>query len=327
MATTLQINLAPTDLPHLIHTLPHQFRQFGDQVDEILLTKDLRRSSGKYATAWKERLPDFITFVEDQCAKNPKVRSHEVDYSSEEMIKVSVLFFGGKAIPAKDWMGAPFYAYFSGLYNARYNYIFHIDSDMLFGGGSQTWIAEAIQLMEARSEVIACNPLPGPPTTDGSLRSQTLMPELYTSLAFRAYGISTRVIFLDRQRVISRLAPLPLIQPSLPRIWQSHLEGNFPYIPAENVLSWVAQQRGLIRIDFLGQGSGMWSVHPPYRSKLFYERLPSLIQCIEHGEIPEGQRGYHDLNDSMVDWSSIRKTAWRSKLRHFQLIFQHLVET
>jgi hypothetical protein len=29
MATTLQINLAPTDLPHVIHILPHQLDNLG----------------------------------------------------------------------------------------------------------------------------------------------------------------------------------------------------------------------------------------------------------------------------------------------------------
>jgi hypothetical protein len=43
---TLQINITPTDLPHLIHILPYQCRQLNDQVDEILLTVDLHRSGG-----------------------------------------------------------------------------------------------------------------------------------------------------------------------------------------------------------------------------------------------------------------------------------------
>jgi len=325
MATTLQINLAPTDLPHLIHTLPHQLRQLGGQVDEVLLTVDLHRSSGRYATAWKERLPGFLAFVEEQCAKHPQVHSHEVDYSAEAIAKVSEQFFGGKNIPAKDWMGAPFYAYFAGFYHARHNYIFHIDSDMLFGGGSQTWIAEAVRLMEARPEVVACNPLPGPPTGDGSLRSQTLIPEPSTSLAFRTSGISTRVTFFDRQRVISHLAPLPLIQPGLVRLWQARLEGNSSYVPVEDILSQGMHQQGLLRIDFLGQAAGLWSLHPPYRSELFYQSLPSLIQRIERGEIPDGQRGYHDLNDSMIDWSSTRKPTWQRKLKRLRLIVQHLV--
>jgi hypothetical protein len=57
------------------------------------------------------------------------------------------------------------------------------------------WIPEAKRLMEARPKVMVCNPHPGPPTADGRPRSQTLTPEPYSSVAFRASHINTRVVF------------------------------------------------------------------------------------------------------------------------------------
>jgi hypothetical protein len=72
MATTVQINLAPTDLPHLIHILPHQIRQFGGQVDEILLTVDLHQSRGRFGTSCKERVPGCLDFVQGQSAVHPR---------------------------------------------------------------------------------------------------------------------------------------------------------------------------------------------------------------------------------------------------------------
>jgi len=324
MATTLQINLAPTDLPHLIHILPHQFRQLEGQVDEILLTLDLHQSRGRFGAAWKERLPGFLDFVQKQSAAHPKIRMHEVDYSPHVVRKISEQFFGRELIPPKDWNGGPFYSYFSGFANARHDHIFHVDSDMMFGGGSQTWIAEAKALMEARPEVMVCNPLPGPPTPDGRLRSQELTPEPYTSPAFRSTGISSRVAFFDRRRWLSHLAPLPLLPPSIFRRWQARLEGNFPFMLPEEILSCSMQRAGFLRIDFLGKTPGMWSIHPKDRNAAFYERLPMLIQSIEQGEIPDGQRGHHDINDSMVDWSSVRKSSWTRKFRHFGLIYNRI---
>ncbi len=321
MATTLQINLAPTDLPHLIHTLPHQLRQLGGQVEEILLTLDLHKSQGRYGTAWKERLPGFLEFLHQQSETHGKIRTHEVDYSASAVRAISEQFFGGEFIPPKDRNGAPFYAYFSGIANARYDYIFHIDSDMMFGGGSQFWIAEAKRLMEARPEVMVCVPHPGPPTPDGTLRTQTLTREPYTSVAFRATHMDTRVAFFDRRRLISQLAPIPVLQPPIFRRWQARLEGNFPYMYAEASLSVAMKRARLLRIDFLGREPGMWSLHPPYRNAAFYERLPLLIKNIEQGDVPEGQLGDYDMNDSMVDWSSVRKSAWRRKLQHLQLIY------
>ena len=76
----------------------------------------------------------------------------------------------------------------------------------------------------------------------------------------------------------------------------------------------------LYRIDFLGNDPGMWSLHPPYRSTLFYDRLPSLIQQVETGDVPESQRGCHDMNDSMVDWSSARKPLWKRAMKRMKIV-------
>lgn len=75
-----------------------------------------------------------------------------------------------------------------------------------------------------------------------------------------------------------------------------------------------------IQIDLLGSDPGMWSVHPPYRSKLFYDRLPTLIQQIETGDVPEAQRGCHDMNDNMVDWSSSRKPLWKRAMKRMKIV-------
>ena len=57
----------------------------------------------------------------------------------------------------------------------------------------------------------------------------------------------------------------------------------------------------------------MWSLHPPHRSALFYERLPELINAVEREDIPDGQRGDYDINGSMIDWSSAQRTFWRER--------------
>ena len=72
-------------------------------------------------------------------------------------------------------------------------------------------------------------------------------------------------------------------------------------------MSTLMNSKCLHRVDFLGAGGGMWSLHPLYRSPSFYEKLPELIQRVEEGDIPDGQRGDYDLNDSMLDWSDVRK--------------------
>jgi hypothetical protein len=289
-----------------------------------LLTLDLHQSSGRFGAAWKERLPGFLEFVQKLLALHPNMRAHEVDYSPDTVKRISEKFFGAELIPPKDWNGGPFYSYFSGFDSARNDYILHIDSDMMFGGGSQAWVAEAESLMEASPEVLVFNPHPGPPAPDGKLRSQELTPLSHPEGAFRSDDFNSRVAFFDRRRLISRLAPIPLLQPPLLRRWQARLEGNFPYMLPEAILTIAMRQAQHHRVDFLGQAPGLWSIHPPYRNAIFYEQLPYLIQSIEQGRLPNGQLGHYDMNDSMVDWSSVRRSAWMRKLGRLRLIYSKL---
>jgi hypothetical protein len=132
------------------------------------------------------------------------------------------------------------------------------------------------------------------------------------------------VAFFDRRQLLARLAPLPLLQPSLRCRLQATLEGNYPYMLPEDILSVAVRKAGLCRVDFLGEQPGMWSVHPPYRNAAFYERLPSLIDDIEQGNVPSDQLGVYDITDSMVDWSSVRRRGWLRKLARFQLMYSHM---
>ena len=64
------------------------------------------------------------------------------------------------------------------------------------------------------------------------------------------------------------------------------------------------------RLDFLGTGAGMWSVHPIDRSEAFYEHLGSLIELLEAEEAPtEQQRGHYDLDPSMIALAATRASS------------------
>jgi len=312
---TLQINVAPTDLPHAIHTLPHQLRQWGNQVDEIVFTFDLHRTArgGRFAEGWEERRAPMQQLLEDLCREYPAARIAEVDYAPESVKEVAGAFVSGSFLPAKDTKGAPFYPYLHGLYAARNDLVFHLDSDVMFGGSSQTWIAEGCALLAGNQDILACSPLPGPPTADGQLRTQKALPFEYGSLAFRFSNVSTRLFFIDRARLRERVLPLRLTGPlrSVSRI-KARLHRNPPYRAAELAISDAMCAAGLYRVDFLGAPPGMWSLHPPYRSPEFYRELPRLLERIESGAVPDAQRGDYDINKSMFDWSS---AARRARLR------------
>jgi hypothetical protein len=309
---TLQINVAPTDFPHAVSILPHQIRQWGRQVQEIVFTLDLHRTArgGRFAEGWEERRGPMLELLGDLCREHPSARVVEVDYTPETVRDVARAFTNGTSMPAKDTKGAPFYPYFHGLHVARNDLIFHLDSDIMFGGSSQTWVAEACELLAEREEVLACNPLPGPPAPDGRLRGQSASPFEHGLPAFRFATLNTRLFLIDRVRLRERLLPLRLLGPMrLVSHLKARLHGNPPYRAAELTISEAMRAAGLCRVDFLGRPPGVWSLHPPYRSARFYEELPAMIKRIEADLVPDAQRGDYEVNDSMFDWSSARRRA------------------
>lgn len=309
---TLQINVAPTDLPHAVSVLPHQLRQWSGQVQEILFTLDLHRTAhgGRFGEAWEERKGPMEQLLNDLCSRYPSARVCPVDYGEQAMREVAETFLAAPSMPAKDTKGAPIYPYFHGLYAARHELVLHLDSDLLFGGGSQSWTAEAASLLQAHSDVLACSPLPGPPMAEPTLRTQSSSRFEHSSLAFRFPTLSTRLFMIDRRRLRERLLPLSLQGPlRLVSRVKAALHGNPPYRAAEIVISDAMLDAGLSRVDFLGEDPGMWSLHPPFRSPGFYRELPRLIERVEAGDVPDAQRGDYDLNDSMIDWSAARRRA------------------
>ena len=333
---TLQINLAPNDLPTVIHTLPHQLRQLGGQVDEIVLTLDLHRSGGRYGEGWEGRQEGMEQFLAEIVDQWPSARVTEVDNSPEARAEVSKAFLGGVDVPLKARSGAPIHGYFWALLQARYDYVFHLDADMMFGGGSQTWVQEAVQLLDEREDVVFCCPLGGPPTPDGELpahvvegihqwRGVYLGREPHSSLAYRLGHCSSRIWLTERSRFRSDLCPARLLPSPLRKRARARLDGNPPYENWEEVITEQMRRSGRVRIDFLGEEPGMWSLHPLWRSEAFFEALPGLIERVEAGDMPEEQLGDYEVGDSLVDWSSVRaererpvsrreRIAWKLKL-------------
>ena len=310
---TLQINVAPTDLPHAVHTLPHQLRQFAGQVEEILFTYDLHRTErgGRFAEGWEERRGPMSELLEGLCAEHPAARVQQVGYDPPRMRELSRELFGpAAAMPVKDTKGAPFYPYFDGLLAARHEHVLHLDSDMMFGGGSQSWVAEACELMRASAKVLACNPMAGPPPAEHRSPPAAARPYPSEPGAVCLETMNTRMYLIDRARMRERLAPMELLGPIRPvsRL-KAKLHGNPPFGAAELVLGEAMRRAGMCRVDFPGRDPGMWSLHPPYRSPEFYRELPRLIELIETGRIPEAQRGEYELGDAMLDWSRARRRA------------------
>jgi hypothetical protein len=316
---TLEITLAPPDLRHAEHVLPHQLRTWAAQVDEILCVVDLRPVPGRPDQSWEPDGRRIVDLVDACCAPYPHAQRRIVDYGADFTSAVSAFFLRGRPIPAKTYRGGPFYAYFFGLHEATHDYVLHLDSDIMFGGGSQTWVEEAVHLLGSQPDVLVCQPFPGPPREDGLVHAAGAEPEPGPIPAFRFRTITTRYFLIERNRFRERIGGLEVRahSPVLRRVgvveWLRGI-GDLPLrdrlrpltlatpridLP-ERLLGEAMDAAGMHRVDYLGRGPGMWTLHPRERTESYYELLPELVGRIERGDVTERQRGYYDLDESML---------------------------
>ncbi len=310
---TLQVSLAPSDFRLASHILPHQVRTWRGQVAEILLTIDLHRSQGRFADDWAQGRDNIMALA------NSVEGARVLAVDDAAAAAVSAEFFGGRPIPRKDHRGGPYYSYFFALHAATHRHVLHCDADMMFGGGSQTWLAEACELLARQPDILVTAPLPGPPAPDGRLRELPGTRHSGSEYTYEFPDMSTRVFLLDRDRWRSRVGGL------VPRLADARgvvlalLEGNAPRQLPEKLITAEMSRHGLRRVDFLGRAPGMWSLHPPYRGADFFAKLPTLVTRVEAGDMPAAQLGFHDVCDELVDWSEGRRKLaerrWWRRLR------------
>lgn len=308
-AATLQVTLAPLDVGHARHSLAHLVRVWGPQVEEVLLVVD-RRESPFRAREEREDQSKASAALDAVIAqlRHPGLRTVEVDRSREARRAVAARF-GARRLPESDFRGRPYYTYLYGLAEARNPLVLHVDSDMLFGGGSPTWIDEAREWLARDETLVACNPLPGPPTHGGELLDQdAFAPEVVGPRAYRFANLSTRVFLADMRRFEERLESLAGRRiPTLRSVVGSALRRQVNWMPLEERITAAMRESGSARLDFLGSGDGMWSLHPLTRTPRFYEQLPALVALLERGgDVTEQQRGRYDLHDSMLELTAAR---------------------
>ncbi len=297
---SLQISLAPPSVRYAELILPHQLRVLGHQVDEVILTLDLRVSPGRrWRQGWEELTPHVRTMARSIADTHPSGRVIEVDYEPAAAERIARRFFNRPRIPDKDLRGGPFYSYFFALDAAEHDLVFHLDSDMLLGGGSPTWVSEAVDLLKRRAEVLCVCPLPGPPTADGSLRDQdAYAPAREGPFRFRFEHFTSRLFLCDRNQLAGPANPVPL-RHEVP--WWGRVSGALrrrsTFALPERLISRAMKERGLVRIDFLGHPPGLWAIHPVDHDERFLRALPELIARVEAGQVSEAQRGRYNLLD------------------------------
>ena len=121
-------------------------------MNEVLVTID--------ASTGNDNRRDILRRWLDELAEsNDKIRVTDADYSLERRCAVAKRYFGLNAISKRTYRG-PFYSHFEAIEIAKYNYVFHVDCDVLLGGRSRTWVAEALDLLSADETLLTVSPLP-----------------------------------------------------------------------------------------------------------------------------------------------------------------------
>ncbi|MFD2873466.1 hypothetical protein ACFS5N_13355 [Mucilaginibacter ximonensis] len=309
---TLRVSLSPRDARFLPYLLPHQLKMWHDQVDEVLLVYDRH---GYESDAYDKDTAKVIALISQNLSHYPKIRLLEVDYSPAAKKEISAAYFNNKRVPDKTHRYGPFYSYFYGLYHAAHDYVFHIDSDIFFGGADPNWVREAIELLKTEPDVFTCSPFPGPPTADGRLLDQPGTADSSSLRKVYFNSFSTRLFLINKVSFKNRICPLPVKIARWPLLYRALLRSRPVFELPEDTITDIMRKKGLKRVDFLGMGAGIWSLHPPFRNEEFFQKLPSLIQCIETGNVPDAQRGYYDINDSMVNWADAREEIKQASLK------------
>jgi hypothetical protein len=310
---TLQINLAPGDYYHAVYLLNHHIQVFESQTDEILLTFDFnpaRLRDAQKAERDSVLLYDLIASLQK---RHTSLVLRDVDYNMPVVSDILGHFFTNRA-QLYDFRGAPIYAYLYGLHSAKNDLVFHIDSDMFFGGFSATWIREAIELLHADNGIMTVSPLPGPPHPDRILLGQD-EHSAYNDMAyaFKFSSMSTRVFFMDRRLLAHALRSG---QPPLRRRLFALYE-RFPQSDTlERIISASMKSSRKYRVDFLGAGRGLYSLHPLYRSEAFYHSIPDALRRLKDGDIPEDQLGHFNISDSFLDWGDAKVRYNQGRLRN-----------
>lgn len=302
-SVSFTVNACNSDAPYLEPTLRHMMRQLDFPFSERIVTYDPGRQVGKYA----ERIQGSQSAVEqalDRLLADGVIdRVDVVPWSDEDQQRILMKYFGDASIDLKDFSGAPIYQYLYAMDACTGDYLFHVDSDMLFyrTPGEASWIHTGLDLLQRESRVIVATPQGGPPQARNWL-------ERLTGLSFEphpaspwhhAHFTSTRYFLMD----VSRFrACLPLTQKK-------------PGEPLENSFTHSFTQKGYQRWSM--NGYTHWAIHPWRHDENYVRHLDDLIWAVENGVYPFKRTGFQwDMRtegEHIEEWLAVLRKHGRGQ--------------
>lgn len=295
------VNACNSDAPFLEQTLRHMFRALNFAFCEKRVAYDPGRQEGKYA----ERIQGSQNAVEAILKRllDEKVIDcvDAIPWNESEQNRILQHYFGRADIDLKDFSGAPIYQYLYALDLCSGDYIFHVDSDMLFyRSDTQSWIDEGLDLLQREPQVVVATPQGGPPQARNWFERLTRRSfERKPKTAWHpASFTSTRYFLMDKAKFH---ACLPLQQAR-------------PGEPLENSLSHTFTKKGYQRWSM--NGYRHWAIHPWKHDANYVRYLEDLIWAVEHGVYPFNRTGFQwDMRtegEHIKEWLAVLRAHGRA---------------
>lgn len=301
---SLSILVARTDIPFMMHTIPHQVRSCNFPFTQRVLVMDTAPLSGeKVNRPGIGTLEQLQEYCHELIAMGVADKLIEIDYSPEYRDRIYRKHFGARVRQTHNYKGYPILGSIFAIEAVEDDYLLRFDSDMLLHQDpGYNWIEEGIKLLQNNPDVVAVRPLTGPPSEDGSLQ-QRKPYERDPQGFYRFKFFSSRAYLIDRKR-FDQLLPLSILWRPYNTQWMNQLpvplQTQLSYVTGKGALdSWEImvsnrlEETNYIRATL--DSPKAWTVHPVDRGPVFFEALPKIIEKVEAGWYPPEQAGYYDL--------------------------------
>ncbi len=294
------VNACNSDAPYLEQTLRHMFRAMNFPFFEKRVAYDPGRQEGKYT----ERIQGNQHTVEAILKRllDEKIIDHVdvIPWNETEQNRILKQYFGREDIDLKDFSGAPIYQYLYALDLCSGDYIFHVDSDMLFYRSvEESWINDGIALLQREPQVIVATPQGGPPQARNWIERLTghSFERKPKSDWHHASFTSTRYFLMDAAKFRNCLP----------------LQQDKPGEPLENSLSHTFTLKGYQRWSM--NGYKHWAIHPWKHDENYIRHLDDLIWAVENGLYPFNRPGFKwDMRtegEHIQEWLKVLRTHGR----------------
>src|SRR5205085_4039017 len=201
-----------------------------------------------------------------------------------------------------DYGGCALMAYLAAFEVVDTKYLLHYDSDMLIHQSEDfDWTIEARELIEEQEKAVAATPRISPPFS--KQRGLPDAPSLHEGRplqtikgGWRNDWFSTRCFLIDRWKVFNYL-PLLKGRMLFETLAVKYLNRGYPRSPEIMMFRRIGGAGGW-RLNL--QTEKAWLLHPQNKPPLYLELLPEIQSAVKVGQVPEGQRGYSEVN--LPEW-------------------------